>query len=84
MADGDEVGGNKTNLLNPPASKKFTKADYPTFGGAKKGGDNTQKVVKAGRGPNYLTLAAKKTFNYLRHMFTQAPIVQYFDSEWHV
>ena len=41
VADGDEVGrgeigGNKTNLLNPSVSKKSTGAGYLTSKGAKK------------------------------------------------
>ena len=32
----------------------------------------------------YLTSGAKKTFNHLRHIFTQAPILQHFDSKCHI
>ena len=85
-ADKDEVGGNesgdnKTNLLNPFMSKKSTGAGNLTFKSAKKGGGNTKKCVKAARGSDYLSPDAKKTFNHLRYMFTQAPIFQHFDPE---
>ena len=60
-----ENGGNKTNLSNPSASKRSIGAGYLTFGGAKKGGGNTKKSVKAARDSDYITLAAKKTFNHL-------------------
>ena len=65
MADEDEVDnskndGNETNLSNLSASKVSIKAGYPTFAGAKKGGNNTKKVVKAAKSPDYLTAAAKK------------------------
>ena len=64
-----ESGGNETNLSNLFASKKATKAGYLTSGGAKKGGSNTKKGVKAARAPYYLNPATKKVFNYLRHAF---------------
>ena len=81
-------GSNKTNLLNPFASKRSTKAGYLTSQSAKKGGDNPKRggdniknSVKASKSSNYLTPDAKKTFNHLRHVFTQALIFQYFDPE---
>ena len=43
---------------------------YLTSGGAKKGGGNTKKDVKAAKGCNYLTLVTKKVFNRLLHAFT--------------
>ena len=52
--------------------------------GAKKSGGNTKKGVKNARSPNYLNLAAKKTFNYLWHAFIQAFIFQHFDLERHI
>ena len=78
-ADKNEVGdgksgGNETNLSNSSMSKKSFGAGYLTSGGAKKGGGNTKKGVKAAKGPNYLNSAAKKAFNHLRHAFTQASI----------
>ena len=96
MAEKNEVGGgesdgNETNLSNPSASKKSTKAEYLTSGGAKKGGNNpkmgggnTKKGVEAARSSDYLTLDAKKAFNHLRHAFIQAFILQHFDPEWHI
>ena len=89
MADEDEVdrgksGGNETNLSNLSASKRSTRAGYLTFGGTKKGGGNIKKDVKAARGWDYLTLAAKKAFNYLRYAFTQAPIPHHFDLKWYI
>ena len=82
MAEKDEIGGsksggNKTNLSNLSPSKRSTRAGYLTSGGAKKG-------VKAAKGSDYLTLAAKKAFNHLWHIFTQAPIFQYFNSKQHI
>ena len=67
------------NLLNPSASKRSTGAGYLISKGAKRGAGNTKKGVKAARVPNYLTLAAKKAFNYLKHIFTQVPIFQHLD-----
>ena len=95
-ADGDEVGrgesgGNKTNLLNPSASKRSIGADYLTSKGAKndgnnrkKSGSNITKGVKAVRDSDYLTPNTKKVFNHLRHIFIQALIFQYFDPECHI
>ena len=56
-----EDNGNKTNLSNSFTSKKSTRASYPTFKGAKKGGTNTKKGVKTARNSNYLTLGNKKS-----------------------
>ena len=86
MADKNKVGdsessGNEINLSNLSALKKSTRAGYLTSGGAKKGSGNSKKGVKAARGPNYLNLAVKKVFNYLRHAFTSALIFQHFDPE---
>ena len=64
VADKDKVGesgGNGTNLSNPSASTRSTRAGYITFRSAKKGGGNTKKGVKAARGSDYLTSAAKNT-----------------------
>ena len=81
VAKEDEIGrsksgDNKTNLSNPSASKKFTRASYLTSKGAKKGGNNfkrgggnTKKGIKTARNSNYLTPDAKKAFNHLRHAF---------------
>ena len=79
-----ESGGNKTNLSSLSASTRSTGAGYLTFGGAKKGSGNTKKGVKAARGFDCLTLVTKKAFNHLRHVFTQVPILQYFDLQWHI
>ena len=75
--DEGESGGDETNLLNPSASKRSTRAGYLTSRKAKKGGNNTKKAggntkkgVEAARGSDYLTLDAKKAFNHLRHAFT--------------
>ena len=57
---GSESGGNETNLSNPSLSKKSTRAGYLIFGAAKKRGGNIKKSIKAARGSNYLTPAAKK------------------------
>ena len=87
MRDEDECGesnSNRTNLLNPFASTKSTKAGYLTSGGAKRGGGNTKKDVKAAQNSDYLISAIKKAFNHLRHPFTQAPILQHFDPERHI
>ena len=69
-------GGNKINLSNLSISKKFIGTSYLIFRGAKKCGDNpkkgggkTKKYVKAAKSSDYLTLDAKKAFNYLRHLF---------------
>ena len=80
MADEDKVGdgqsnGNETNLSNLSMSKRSTGAGYLTSRGAKRGNGNTKKGVKAARGFDYLTSAAKKAFNYLQHAFTQASIL---------
>ena len=92
-ADKNEVGrgeniSNKTNLSNLFTAKKFIRADYLTLkntkkGGnnPKKGGSNTKKSVKAAQGSNYLISGNKNLFSYLRHVFTQASIFQYFDPE---
>ena len=84
VADEDKVNRNKsddkeTNLSNLFASKKSTGAGYLTSENAKKSGGNIKKSVKAAKGSDYLTPAAKNVFNYLRHMFTQALIFQHFD-----
>ena len=87
MADEDEVGesgDNGTNLSNPSALTRSTGAGYLTSRGAKKSGGNTKKGVKVVRGFDYLTLAAKKVFNHLRHVFIQALIFQDFDPERHI
>ena len=63
-------GGNKTNLLNPSASNKSTRAGYLTSRGTKMGGGKSKKEVKAAKSPNYLNQATKKAFNHLRHVFT--------------
>ena len=79
VANKDEVGdgendGNEINLSNLFVSKTSTRAGYLTFGGAKKFGGNTKKGVEVAKSPNYLTLVAKKAFNYLRHAFIQVVI----------
>ena len=86
--DGGASGGNKTNLSNLFTLKKSIEADYFSYKGAAKGGDNlkrgignTKKGVKAARGSNYLIPGAKKVFNHLRHAFTQAPILQHFNPQ---
>ena len=68
--DDTESDGNETNLSNPSASKKSIGTGYLTSKGAKKGGGNTKKGVKAARGPDYLNPAAKNAFNHLWHAFT--------------
>ena len=80
-ADNNEVvgyrdSGNEANLSNLSTPKKFIKAAYLTFKGAKKGGgnrnndnSNTKKGVKAAKSFNYLILSTKKAFHLLRHMF---------------
>ena len=65
-----ESSGNGTNLSNPSVSTRSIGAGYLTFKGAKRGGGNTRKGIKAARGFDYLILAAKKAFNHLRHAFT--------------
>ena len=82
--DQDEVGksgGNKRNLSNLSALKRFIRGGFLISKGAKRGdgntnsgGGNTKKGVKAIRGSNYLTPDTKKVFNHLRHMFIQALI----------
>ena len=82
--DKDEVnenGGNKPNSLNPSASKKSIRTGNLTFEGAKKGGRNIKKDVKAASGSNHVTQDAKKAFNYLQYVFIKALILQYFDLE---
>ena len=88
---GGKSGGNETNLSNPSALKKSTRAGYVTSKGAKidgenpkRGSGNTKKGVKADRDSNYLIPDIKKTFNYLRHAFIQALIFYYFDPEYHI
>ena len=80
----DKSGGDKINLSNLSASKKSNKVDYLTFEGAKRGGANTKKDVKAAEDSDYLNPGAKKAFNYLWHAFIQAPILQHFDLKWHI
>ena len=82
--DINESGGNGTNLSNPSISTRSTGAGYLSFGGTKKGGGNIKKDVKAAKGSDYLTPAAKKAFNYLRHAFILEPILQHFDLEQHI
>ena len=65
-----ESGGNETNLSNLFALKKYTKTDYLTSRGTKRGSSNTKKGIKATKGLNYLTQAAKKlltTYNMRLH-----------------
>ena len=88
-ADEDEIGENKsgcnkTNLSNLFTSKKSTRAGYLIFKSVKKGGCNIKKYVKDARGSNYLIPDAKKAFNVLRHMLTQAFILQYSDPNRHL
>ena len=88
-ANRDEIGrdegvGNETNLSNLFTSKRSIKAGYLTPRSAKKGGNNSEKSVKAAKDSNYLTRNAKKPFNHLRHVFTQALIFQHFDPEQHI
>ena len=66
---GNEIDGNKTNLSNPSAFKKSTRAGYLTSKSVKKGNANTKKVIKAVKGSNYLILVAKKAFNLLQYAF---------------
>ena len=80
--DGGKNIGNKTNLSNSFASKKFIRADYLIFkcikksgGNSNNSGNNTKKGVKIARGSDYLTLGNKKAFNCLWHTFTQTFIL---------
>ena len=73
----DKGGSNETNLSNLSAFKKYTKADYLIFKGAKKdggnsnsGGNNTQNGVIAVKNSNYKTLGTKKVFSLLQHVIT--------------
>ena len=87
VANKDEFGdsgSNRTNLSNLSASTRSTGAGYITSRGAKRGVGNTKKGVKAAKDSDYLTTAAKKAFNHLRHAFTQAAIFQHFDLKWHI
>ena len=87
VADEEEISensGNETNLSNLSVSRKSNGAGYLTFGGAKRGGGNTKKGVKAAKGFNYLTSAAQKAFNYLWHVFIPTPILQHFHSKRHI
>ena len=68
--DGVESVRDEMNLSNSFVSKKSTDVGYLTSGGAKKGGGNTKKGVKANKSSDYLTLDAKKAFNHLRYAFT--------------
>ena len=68
----DKNVSNKINLSNLSALKKSTGAGYLISKGAKKDGNNfkksgsnTKKSVKTAISFNYLTLDAKKAFNYL-------------------
>ena len=73
VADEDEFGKsncNRTNLTNPLALIRSTKAGYLTSENTKKGNGNTKKGVKANKSSNYLTSAAKKAFYHLWHAFT--------------
>ena len=79
-----EGDSNKTNLSNSSTSKKSTWANYLTFEGVKKGGGNIKRGVKATKSTNYLTPNIKKAFNLLQHMFTQTPILQYFDLKQYI
>ena len=79
---GSESSGTKTNLSSPSTSKNSTGASNLTSEGTKKGGNNSQRGggntktgVKAAGGFDYLTLDAKKAFNYLWHAFTEALIL---------
>ena len=65
----DESGGDGINLSNLSALTKSTGAGYLTFGGAKRGGGNTKKGVKAVTDFDYLILTTKTAFNHLRHTF---------------
>ena len=80
----DKSDGNETNLSNSSVLKKSTGAGYLTSKGAKRGNSNTKKSVKPARDSNYLIPDTKKAFNLLQHAFTQTPIIQHFDSEWHI
>ena len=89
--DEGEGGGNKTNLSNSSAFKKSIRAGYLTSksaekggGNSKSGGGNTKKGVKANKSSDYLTSGAKKTFNLLRHAFTQTLITQHFDPKRYI
>ena len=66
---------NITNLSKLSTLTNSLRAGYLIFGGAKKGGNNTKKGVKAARNFDYLTLATKKAFSHLQHAFIQVPIL---------
>ena len=71
----DEFGGGdrgKNEARTPASTKRPTGADYPFS-------NYVNPAVS-----NYLTPDAKKGFNQLRQPFTQAPILQYFDTEQYI
>ena len=75
-ADDNKVvgdGGDKTNetVINLSKNKKSRNLTYVPN-------------IKATGKPNFLTLDAKKAFNYLRLAFIKTPIFQYFNLENHI
>ena len=54
-----ESAVDETNLSNPSTSKRSTRVAYLTSKGAKRGGNNTKKSVKAAKDPDYPIPAAK-------------------------
>ena len=65
--------GGSNGIKSIITSKKSTEADYLNF-----------KGTVGTRSFGYLTLDAKKAFNYLWHVFTKALILQHFDLECHI
>ena len=70
IVSGDDGRANRTvvNLSKNEKSRKLTRV--PNIGAMKE--------------PNFLTLNAKKAFNYLRLAFIKAPILQHFDPESYI
>ena len=81
---GSKSGGNEIKILSTfSVFKKSTKAGY-LISSAKKGDQATQRGGKGAKGSKYLTPVAKKVFNFLRHAFIQALILQHFELERHI
>ena len=71
----DEFGGGdcgKNEARAPASTKEPTRADYPSS-------DHVSHAVS-----NYLTPDAKKAFDQLRQVFTEAPILQHFNPEQYI